>query len=251
MDRVSISPPLSLICENSPSRWQRFNARRARGFSRLNSAAENKRKKERRGKREESERSKGIPFQKVGKIVRNVKMLRELEGMKRNESLYREEEEEVIFSSRARYATEMLRFQLLGDMTPPHGSHKPEGRNQFLAERKSTGGRVQRRGGREPVRRKNKKGGIERLVFSVTGLRSMQFSQGSIKEPGAISGWLNKAIVAQTLRRHIPNPSQKPARRDFTRGFNLPFSVETDPTETVKGGVAGLSATGSNGGRGG
>lgn len=85
----------------------------------------------------------------------------------------------------------------------------------------------------------------------VIGLRSMQFSQGSIKEPGAISGWLNKAIVAQTLRRHIPNPSQKPARRDFTRGFNLPFSVETDPTETVKGGVAGLSATGSNGGRGG
>lgn len=69
-------------------------------------------------------------------------------------------------------------------------------------------------------------------MFSVTGLRSMQFSQGSIKELGAISGWLNKAIVAFAATSQIPPSPQKPARRDFTRGFNLPFS-ETDPTETV------------------
>lgn len=61
------------------------------------------------------------------------------------------------------------------------------------------------------------------------GLRSMQFSRGSIKALGAISGCLNKAIVALGVSSCRPiscltlSAAPLPSR-DFTCEFNLPFS---------------------------
>lgn len=45
-------------------------------------------------------------------------------------------------------------------------------------------------------------------------------------------GGLTRPLSPSPPHPKSPPPLQKPARRDFTRGFNLPFS-ETDPTETV------------------
>lgn len=65
-------------------------------------------------------------------------------------------------------------------------------------------------GGRQPRRRKRKKGRRERRAWKegrvgTDGLRSMQFSRGSIKALGAISGCLNKAIVAPSAFYPLPS----------------------------------------------
>lgn len=69
----------------------------------------------------------------------------------------------------------------------------------------------------------------------------MQFSRGSIKALGAISGCLNKGIVArrEALRHPIsvpsaPSPAACPSRSDFTCEFNLPF-FRPIPETSVKG----------------